>query len=468
MTMEIVRDKGTLSTVIDGGYCIGCGGCAAVSPDIEITSEGCGQYKASLPKISVIETEKALSVCPFSDNGFHEDALGRMFFGENASHDSRLGWHEALYAGYVAEGSFRKRGASGGFTTWILAQLLKDGLVDAVIHVRPADRQETGALFRYSISRTEEEITSRAKSRYYPVEISEVIAEVRRVPGKYVFVGLPCFVKTVRRLAEQDQVIRERVVYTVGLVCGHLKSASFSDALAWEQDIPPGELKEIDFRVKLSERDASDYGVYLRSEEKESVSPVRASISGDWGLNFFRYSACDYCDDVFAETADIAVGDAWLPNYSNDTEGNSVVVVRSIALAQIVARARADGRLSLDVLSADHMAQSQAGGLRDRREGLAFRLFQKHAAGAWTPKKRVLPSDALSEKRKRIYEQRSKLRQLSHSYWSQAVSARDFNVFRESLAPHISEMRGLYSRPIPLMIAGKLYRALKRLKRRYF
>ena len=40
-----------------------------------------------------------------------------------------------------------------------------------------------------------------------------------------------------------------------------------------------------------------------------------------WGYNFFRYSACDACDDVFAETADISVGDAWLDGYIDDPMG---------------------------------------------------------------------------------------------------------------------------------------------------
>lgn len=41
------------------------------------------------------------------------------------------------------------------------------------------------------------------------------------------------------------------------------------------------------------------------------------------------YKACDFCDDVFAETADIALGDAWLPEYVQDGNGTNVVVTRN-------------------------------------------------------------------------------------------------------------------------------------------
>ena len=36
--------------------------------------------------------------------------------------------------------------------------------------------------------------------------------------------------------------------------------------------------------------------------------------------------ACEFCDDVVGETADMSVGDAWLPGYVSDWRGTSVVV----------------------------------------------------------------------------------------------------------------------------------------------
>src|SRR3546814_19586796 len=55
-------------------------------------------------------------------------------------------------------------------------------------------------------------------------------------------------------------------------------------------------------------------------------------VDGDWGAGFFQNRACDFCDDVVAETADIAFGDAWVEPYSSDGRGTNVVVVRSSAL----------------------------------------------------------------------------------------------------------------------------------------
>ena len=37
-----------------------------------------------------------------------------------------------------------------------------------------------------------------------------------------------------------------------------------------------------------------------------------------WEYGYFKYKACDFCDDIFAECADITVGDAWLSRYKKD------------------------------------------------------------------------------------------------------------------------------------------------------
>jgi len=425
----------SLSKVVSNGYCIGCGGCAAMSDGISMEMSPEGQY---IPRIDTEAalSERATAACPFTNDGPNEDVLGKALYEETCSHDPQLGWFGDLYAGHVSEGEFREKGASGGVITWIATELLE----------RNSSSDEIGA---------------RAKSRYYPIELSQVMELVRQTPSRYAFIGLPCFVKTARRMAEQDAVLKERIVYTIGLVCGHLKSQNFANYLAWEKGIAPEALEEIDFRIKLPDRRASDYGVYVRSAKSESTTPVRQFLGGDWGVNFFRYSACDYCDDVFAETADVGVGDAWLPEYSADFEGGSVVVVRSKVIADMIAEARKDGRLALDQITPDQMAQSQAGGLRDRRQGLAHRLFLRQKAGIWAPEKRVAPKEALDRKRRKIYRQRLKLRELSHMAWQQARTANSLQMFTDIMQPDVKRMRMLYRRPFVVRVVSKLGRMVR-------
>ena len=90
-----------------------------------------------------------------------------------------------------------------------------------------------------------------AKSRYYPIEMSKVMDFIKNNEGRYAFVGIPCFIKTARRICRQDPIIAKRIHFFVGLVCGHLKSKAYSDMLAWRAGFDPADMKTIDFRHNL-------------------------------------------------------------------------------------------------------------------------------------------------------------------------------------------------------------------------
>ena len=456
-----MRSTEQVGAILAGGCCIGCGACSAVGgAALRPRLNRHGMFEPVLPPDFGEETAAAvLNVCPFSDEGPDEDALARALY-PAARVDDRLGRYQQLYAGYVAEGEFRARGSSGGVISWLLSELLRTGKVDAVIHVGSAP-PGSDRLFAYRVSSTLEEVLAGAKSRYYPVEMSDVLALVLAKPGRYALVGLPCFIKAARRLARVDAVFRERVVHTVGLVCGHLKSTAFADCFAWQAGIPPGALEFIDFRVKQADRQAHDYAVTLRGAGRETTAPASGFFASGWGLGLFKYEACEYCDDVFAETADIAVGDAWIPAYMQDPGGTSVIVARSDEMLRLVEDARREGRLHLEPSTADVIATSQTAGLRHRREGLRYRLHLARQRGHWKPRKRV-PASArgVSLRRRRIYRLREDLRRSSHELWLESVRAGDLRRLTDGL-------RGLLARyhraqnPLLLRVLARLWRLIR-------
>lgn len=459
-----MQNKPTLQRIIGGGYCIGCGVCCFMAANrISMKFDQYGMLQPVLSDEGLDEDTQRnlLKVCPFSNDGMHEDPLAQQMF-QGVRQDARIGRYAGLYVGHVAEGAFRGRGSSGGLVSWILAELLQRGEVDGVLHVgSPTERNDS--VYTYRISTSVEEVLEGAKSKYYPVELSEVLAHVRSTEGRYALVGVPCFVKAVRRLAHQDPVVRERIVFYVGLVCGHLKSKAFADCIAWQAGIEPGRLEEVDFRVKLPQRAASEYGIRVKGDGIDKTAPVSSYFGSNWGYGFFKYGACEYCDDVFAETADVAVGDAWLPEYVSDGEGNSVVVTRSPRAESLLREAREAGRLCLRDCSADDMAASQAGGLRHRRDGLACRLSLKEATGEWAPAKRVAPSpEGVSPRRRKIYLLREELRTQSHQRWLESVEAGTFSVFKSPMERLIRRYDRMYA-SFPLRVLRRTCRAFLRI-----
>jgi coenzyme F420-reducing hydrogenase beta subunit len=450
--IEIMENREKLQRIVEAGACVGCGLCSFLSKDrLPMALTELGLYQPDLADLKTAEESEikdVLQVCPFSGEGANEDSIGFRLFGD-IQHDPRLGYFREIYQASVTDDSMRLQASSGGIITWVLKSLLESGKADYVVHVKNAPG-ETGKLFYYGISRTTEEIVGGGKSKYYPIELSEVLREVERLPGRGVFVGLPCFIKGARRLCELRPEFAKKFPYFIGLVCGHLKSTGFGESLAQQMGLNPSELVDVDFRVKLMDRPADRYGFSASTPMRSNARPMSELVGGNWGLNLFRNPACDLCDDVFAECADLVVGDAWLPGAVKDPRGTSVVVSRRKDLSEILGKGLEDGQLSLKELSLEMAANSQQGGLRDRREGLRYRLYLRRKNGEWSPEKRVEPSkNHISSSRRKLYRHRIRMMKDSLRFWALAKRTNNFEPFWERIQ-RLQIINSCLYRKIPL------------------
>lgn len=417
--------------VIKSGLCIGCGSCASQQP-----SEVAGMHMNAFGELQPTGSREWMHnghpglsrTCPFSPNALNENDLAAELY-PHAQLGKAAGRILNAYVGHVRENGFRDRGSSGGMVSWVLEELLSKGLIDGVAHVAPCDPAVDGRFFRYRISRSFEEIRGGAKSRYYPIEASEILREIRAMPGRYAFVGVPCFIKAIHLLRREDPVLRERIAFTLGLFCGHMKSARFAESIAMQMEVPIEDVQAVDFRIKDPSRPASTYTAQFTL--KDGSTRVRDwwnLVDGDWGSGYFQYSACNYCDDVIAETADISFGDAWVEPYSSDGRGTNVIVTRSPEIDELVRSAIEAGRLCLLPVDEDFVVQTQAAGFRQRREGLSYRLTW-HKPGL-KPRKRVLPLKPNSRRRRWIYRSRALISHWSHVLfrWSRKIRRAGFFV----------------------------------------
>lgn len=411
------------------------------------------------------------AICPFSRNSAVEDVIAEQKFSPHGEYHERIGYQCATFAGHVKESGFREAGSSGGMGTWILIELLRKGHIDSVIHVGATDPDDDDdKLFKMKISTTEEEIRQRAKSRYYPVEMSSVLKETLQQPGNYALVGLPCFIKAFHRLAKVAPTFGKRIKFTVGIVCGHLKSTQFAEMFAWQCGIAPGNLTSIDFRAKIDGNEASAYGISVKSNREsgpiEETKTNRDFYGSNWGHGFFKYKACDYCDDVLAETADVSVGDAWLPGYVEDSGGSNVVVVRDLLVKGILEEGLKQGRLKLDRITAEDVAQSQEAGLRHRREGLAFRLWLADQENVFRPSKRVQANpNLLNRRHRKIMQLRMLLASRSHHAFMRATDVGNFEVFVEQMKPLLTQYEKLYRPAWPVRLYYASIRTVAELTR---
>lgn len=418
--------------IVTSGLCIGCGSCvaqttatnAAMNWDKQgfLKPEGERQWYET-------KSETFSKTCPFSPVAKNEDYLSAHLFDEPRAFSATIGRFQQAYVGYVAEEEYRLRGSSGGMVSWVASELLKKGLIDGVAHVTPtANPKEEGGFFKYRISRNLDQINEGAQSRYYPIEMSEIIEEIKNVPGRYAVVGIPCFIKAINLLRLQDAVVAERIQYTLGLFCGHMKSARFVESFAWQMNVPAENIVKVDYRFKAPDRPANMYNAKLTLQDGSVVNRDWWHLAdGDWGAGFFMNNACNFCDDVVAETADISFGDAWAEPYSKDWRGTNVIVIRSGLIGEMIDKAIEEKKLELATVDENFVTQTQTAGFRQRREGLAYRLTWVNTKVK--PCKRVAAqSTNIAVKRKLIYRMR---------YYITAGSNRFFAIARKWKQPKI-------------------------------
>ncbi|WP_461197744.1 Coenzyme F420 hydrogenase/dehydrogenase, beta subunit C-terminal domain [Enterococcus sp. N249-2] len=437
--------------IIDGGFSYGTGAWSTINDYIQMEFNEYGEYVPKLLKAPEKFTEEELDVLKsvtLQLSELNESDISKKIFSSIPSikYSKHLGYYSNLYVGHVVEGDYRSNGSSGGFGTWILKELLENNLVDGVIHVTSTKNKEK--LFEYSIAKSVENIKKGSKTKYYPVEFSKVIRKIKDSPGRYAIIGLPSYIMSLRLIAEIDPVVKERLCYTVGLVCGHQKSAKFAEYLAWQCGIEPGNLEEINFRKKLDYLPSDSYGleVYgkVDGQNKRIVKEMRELSGGNWGIGLFKIAASDYTDDVMNETADITLGDAWLKDYTKDSDGNNIIIIRNPEIQKIIDRAIEQKRIIVDKVDEKTIYQSQSAHFKHTQDELGYRLFKKIQKGDWVPKKRILPNNNIDVLRKKVQDCRMKITVVAPIYYNEAVIKKDINHFNKKIRPLIFRYSNVY------------------------
>jgi coenzyme F420 hydrogenase subunit beta len=372
--------RNVCDVIVPNDLCIGCGLCAGICPPqvLDMRFNQYGEYiplenrEGCLPNCSL-----CLQACPFWDQNDNEDTLAWQAFSTEPElhHRVETGHYLKTFAGYSLRSEQRLNAASGGLATWFLRTLLEQNVVDRVICVTPND--DSDKLFHFTVLDTPDDISKSAKSCYYPVEMSGIIREILQTEARYAVIGLPCFLKGLRLAMRTNRRLRNRVNVLAGLVCGQTKSKFFAEYLCALGGGDPNGLTKARFRIKDPERPANDYGFYFENESTVNKSGTIFWLEGmnkAWGRGYFKPNACNYCDDTFAEVADVVFMDAWLDRYINDSQGTNLVMIRRASLMELFEQGQRDGGICLEEIPIEEVIHSQQGVIDIKRSGLAERL----------------------------------------------------------------------------------------------
>lgn len=379
-----------ITDVVQNDLCIGCGVCAAMCPSDALRMEWNPDGFLVANQVGQCDRENlCIKVCPFNpapaSDVRTENEISQEFLPDAPKHDGNVGRYYGFYAGYSVE--HRATSSSGGLATWLCGQLLDQGLVSAIISVREAT--SAGAYFEYSVAHTPEDARRASRTRYFPVTLEQVLKLVREQDGAVAVVGVACFVKAIRLAQKADPALSDKIRFVIGIICGGVKSRFFTEYLSGFDGTRPEDVATPEYRVKDPMRPASDYSFSHVNAATGARREIRMRLVGDmWGTGLFKANACDLCDDVTTELADISLGDAWLEPYVSDGRGCNVLVVRSAAADRLVQQGMVSGGLSLEALALDSFKGSQQGSFNHRQLGMPTRVKLMGRRGQVLPPKR--------------------------------------------------------------------------------
>jgi len=383
--------------IVANNLCIGCGLCAAICPrqNLRIKFNQYGEYTVRQQGEECPDgCTVCLDTCPFFGGAENESTLGKKLFAEipGIKYASETGYYLEAFVGYSNIAGHREMGGSGGMATWMLETLLTQKLVDYVACVSAAN--EPGQLFKYGIYSVPEEVRGCSQSCYYPVETSQIIRQVLSKKGRYAIIALPCVCKGIRLAMQLNPKLARRVKFLLGLVCGQVKSKFFAEYVCALAGGEADSLRKVIFRVKEPNRAAWDFGMKFICASSSKVLSENLlfwseGINLAWGDRLFTPNACDFCDDVFAEVADVCFMDAWLPQYSSDWRGHSIVLVRHKELSALLKGAIQNESVYLKPLDIGQVVKSQSGVLLSKRSDIRERIRLAKKGGMTVPAKRL-------------------------------------------------------------------------------
>ena len=385
--VEPLGPRNIIESSVPGERCIGCGLCVAVCREdcIQIAENKDGELKPAAAQRCLSECGVCLQVCPFNEANEQSAVIADKLYGRSGTSDyhPEIGWYHSCWAGFSEDSQERAAGASGGMASWFIRRCLENGLVDRAIVVAP----ETEATFAYRIIDSPAEVRSAAGSKYYPLTLAHVVRDIVDGPERtYLVTGVPCFLTALRLASRVSPPLQTRVKVLLGFACGQLPNKQLSQALAQAQGGASLQKNgNIRFRCKRADAmDALDYEFRI-GEEKKRRGVFGGSMYGLYGFfwvnRYFVHRACYFCQDVFAEAADIVFMDAWLPELIDDPRGTNLIAVRSAELTKIIQEGVDKGGCAAAQIGADKIAQSQLDSIAMRRHRLRDRSSIVETAG---------------------------------------------------------------------------------------
>ena len=330
-----------LSRVAGSDLCAGCGLCEGLlgRQRVSVELDRRGYLRPVVHEAPSREETRLLdAVCPGRD--VRHASVDRH-------HHAIWGPLRETWVAAAADPEIRQLGSSGGVLSAIQIHLLERGIVDYVVSTRVSahDPLENET----AICRTRADVLAATGSRYAPSAPLRRIGELLAAPGRFAFVGKPCDVAALRRLALHDPRVDAKVPVMLSFMCAGVPSLVGTECILDRLGVRREEVVRFRYRgdgwpgfAKATLRDGTERSMSYEDSWRHILSP-----HVQW--------RCKLCPDGTGEFADIACADAWhrmadgSPDFSEHA-GRSFALARTERGLALLGECLAAGRIEREAV----------------------------------------------------------------------------------------------------------------------
>lgn len=360
----------SLNDIVKSNLCLGCGLCNLNfgDSDDKIKLEYSNLKGHFIPQdINSDSTNAKLGydLCP--GKGYKIKSLATEYeMGDTYNED--IGYYRELKVVSLNNKEILEKSSSSGIMTLLVKYMLDTKLVDKAIVTKFEYKKDGPKAISFSTNNFDEIIESQG-SKYCPVDLSQLIEDLKNVHGKYsyVFVGLPCQIASLKYI--QNNIMDLGIKYFIGSFCGGYKSYNNLNQLIKLNNFQPGNVDFFRFRGG-----GQPGSLLIQSENKEAKIPYPEYVQR---TGYLKLKRCHLCVDATAELADFACGDAWLPEYQNRENPTSIVITRTNQASAVLNKMFEENLINWENISPENVIKSQLGNIKSKkyRQKSRMRLY---------------------------------------------------------------------------------------------
>ncbi len=316
-----MNNKNIIERIKKSNLCSGCGLCASSNIShgkVKMMYSEAGYLRPyTVEDLSNEEENLIADVCP-GISVKHERI--------DSSYDPLWGPIVGIKTGFAVDKQIRFTGSSGGAISAILCYLLDQHEIDYVVHIGVSDHNPIQN--QVKVSRNKNEVLENAGSRYAPSAPLVNIGQLLESPGKFALVGKPCDIVAMRKYAQKDKRIAEKIPYLLSFFCAGIPSIKGTYEILNRFHVSLDQVKSFRYRGNGWPGMTT---ITLKDGSKHEMSYNEA-----WGkiLNKQLQFRCKICPDGTGEFADIACADAWTSDEKGfplftEGDGHSLIITRT-------------------------------------------------------------------------------------------------------------------------------------------